>query len=527
MARVLGLDLGSHSVKAVLFETTMRGHQTRTVTAVLRAQEGDRSETLRAALTELFSRGGLSADQIVISLPGQTLATHSIVLPFLETKKLEQALPFELESQLPFDLSEVVYDYQVAAVREKKSELLVGVVRKEELSTLLSVLDALKIDPRIVTHPAIAYQNLLPHLGLAADPPDPIAVVDIGHERTCVCIAPPHGPVEFARTFSGGGRDLTRALMNGLQLSFPEAERWKEEQGAVASAVTTADQRRAESALVRGLQPVIRELRQSFKAYAARSRKQVSRVLLCGGTARLAGIVEQLTRDLGIPCALAALPGELTAKVPVDEQPTVAQAYALALRGMAAGSKAPRFNFRRGEFAFKGGFDFARGKMGRLAAFAATLLILAVASGIVQNTLLARREAQIEDRICEITEAVLKKCERDFTVAKAALQGAESPAAQVPKLSAVTLLAEVTQRIPPSSKVQIENIEVGLERISLRASTESTKSVDEVTEALKKYECFSEVQQRKVERSRDGSKVNFGLDIQVQCPNGQEETPQG
>lgn len=529
MARVLGLDLGSHSVKAVLFETTMRGYQTKLVAAALRAQEGDKAETLRAAITELFAKTPFHADSVVVSLPGTTVATHVVTLPFLDAKKIEQALPFEIEGQLPFDLSEAVYDYQVAAIREKKSDLLVGVVRKEELNNVLGVLSSMNIEPRIVTHAGLAYQNVLPHLGLSPEWVEPIAIVDIGHERTSVAIGAQGQGVEFARTFSGGGRDLNRALSNEMRIPLPEAEGWKEENGAVASGMGHPDQERAAGAFVRGLQPVLRELRQSFRSFALRSRRPVSRVYLCGGTARLRGLTEQLSQDLGVPCELLPLPAELASQVPAEEQPAVAQAYALALRGTQSGAKAPRFNFRRGDLAFKGDFDFAKGKLGRLAAFAATLLLLAITSGIVQNTLLARREAQLDDRICAITEATVKKCERDFTVAKALLAGAESPAAAVPKMSAVQLLAELTQRIPVEANVVIEQVEVNLERISLRASTENTKRVDEVTEALKKFNCFSEVQQRRVERSRDGSKVTFGLDIQVSCPttDGESETPQG
>ena len=51
--------------------------------------------------------------------------------------------------------------------------------------------------------------------------------------------------------------------------------------------------------------------------------------------------------------------------------------------------------------------------------------------------------------------------------------------------------------------------------------------LDAVTTALKQHPCFKEVQQRKVERTRDGSKVAFGLDIQVDCPNESEVPPQG
>ncbi len=559
MARVLGLDLGSHTVKAVLFDSSMRGQAAKAVARVRRGTEGDRADTLKAALRELTEKHPMQFDQVVIALPGPTLATHVITLPFSDPKRVEQALPFEVESQLPFDLDEVVYDYQPTGSAiaskdvNKKADLLVGVLRKEELRALLGNLAEVGIDPRIITHPALAYQNVLPLVGapaaaapeLRTEPsvgepttevtsitaapagPPAIAIVDIGHERTSVCIGPAGGNVEAARTFSGGGRDLSRALSTEFQIPLADAEAWKEAHGAMGSHIVGPDAERAAAAFVRGLQPVLRELRQTFKAYTARTRRQVTRVYVCGGTARMPGLEEQLARDLAMPCELLSLPPDLAAMGGDGSAVDLAQAWTLAMRGAVTGNKAPRFNLRRGEFAFKGQYDYARERIGRLAAFAATLLVLLVASGVVRNALLAQREEALHDRLCETTQKVIGRCERNFDLAINMLQGAESPAAAVPKTSAVQLLAELTQRIPAEAKITIDQVDVTLERITLRAETESNRQVDQVTAALKGYRCFREVQQRRVERSRDGNRVVFGLEIQVACPEDGPSTPQG
>jgi general secretion pathway protein L len=156
MARILGLDLGSHSVKGLLLDTNTRGGGIK-AQAEVRRGEGDRQETLRAALRELLAHPELQhADQVVVALPGQSLATHQLAMPFSDPKRIEATIPFEVESQLPFELSEAVFDYQVASlVKDKGSELLVGVVRREELSGLLGLLAELGVDPRVVTHPGI------------------------------------------------------------------------------------------------------------------------------------------------------------------------------------------------------------------------------------------------------------------------------------------------------------------------------------------------------------------------------------
>jgi general secretion pathway protein L len=524
MARILGLDLGSYSVKGLLFETNTRGPNTKLYAEVRRA-EGERTETLRAALQELLSQHPMQVDQVIVALPGNALMTHAFTLPFVDSKRLEAALPFEVESQLPFDLSDAVFDYQVVGQKDKvSSDVLVGVARKEEVAWLMGLLTELKLDPRVITHSGIAYQNLLLQNATAfsgLEEADSVALVDIGHERTTVAIGRLGMGLELARTFAGGGKDLTRALANEFQTPLAEAQQWKETYGAVASAAAAQgpDAERAATAFVKGLQPLLRELRPTFKSFTARTRKNVSAVVLCGGTARLKGLAEQLERELHLPTRVLTLPVESNGAVPVEAQPSAAQAYALALRGQASGAKAPRFNLRRGDFGFKGDFDFVKDRVGLLASFAATLLLLLIASGVVRNSVLARNEAKVDAVLCTTTQRIIGSCETNYDRALNLLKGVESPAAALPKLSAVNLLAEVTQRIPTEVPVKLDRIQIDLDRIIIQGETDSSKEIDTLTTALKGHRCFKEVSPGKVEKTRDGQKVTFRLDIQVQCPD--------
>jgi general secretion pathway protein L len=105
------------------------------------------------------------------------------------------------------------------------------------------------------------------------------------------------------------------------------------------------------------------------------------------------------------------------------------------------------------------------------------------------------------------------------------LRGQESPAAGIPSRTATTLLAELTGHVPPDMKVTFENVVIDLDRISLKCETETSKSLEELISALKTYKCFKEINEGRVEKSKDGTKVTSRLDIQVECPT--ETEPQG
>ena len=528
MARILGLDLGSHSVKGLLLDTNTRSPAVKAWVEV-RRPEGERPESLRAALRELMARPELrNADQVVVALPGPALATHQLTLPFSDPKRIEATIPFEVESQIPFDLGEAVFDYQVASqAKDKGSELLVGVVRREELSAAPGPPGRggdrpARGDPpgHHVPEPAACSGRRSSRAGTS----DAVAIVDIGHERTTLAIGRPGMGVEYARTFSGGGRTSparwppsSRRRCPRLNSGRRRTGRWRarpRRRGRMASAPRPPS--------CAGLQPVLRELRPSFKSFTARTRRQVSALYVCGGTARMPGLAEQLGKDLGIPTKVLALPQEAADAVPPGEQPAVQQAYALALRGAVAGIKAPRFNLRRGEFSFKGDYDYLKDKVGLLVSFAATLLLLLIASGVVRNSMLKRRDTQVDNVLCDITQRILGSCEKDYEIAVNRLKGVESPTAALPRLTAVNLLAELTQRMPADIPVTFERIEIDLERIRLRVQTDSPKQLDTITAALKGHRCFKEVQAGKVEKTRDGTKVSFPLEIKVGCAEGQQ-----
>ncbi|MGI5863433.1 MAG: pilus assembly protein PilM [Myxococcales bacterium] len=525
MARILGLDIGARSVKALLLESSFRGFTVRSFTEA----RLDEETGLKGALASLQANKHLAADQVVVAVPGCGVATQVLTLPFTDARRIEATIGFEVEGQLPYDLSEVVYDFQPLGSKDGKTEVLVGTVRNEVLAELLETLREAGVDPRVVTAPAIVYQNVFAAGGSASSPGPASApgaggpaegaeaIIDLGHERSSICIGRAGGGLEYARTFVGGGRDLTRAIANEFKVSLTDAEVWKETEGDVTLGPDTApEMERAVAALLRGLAPIIREIRATLRAHQARFRTPLARCWITGGTARLKGLAALLSRELGVEVReLDAIPGNGGSPVPAESRATAGQAFALAMRGHGL-ARAGRFNLRKGEFAFKGDLDYLRGKVSRLAAFAAVLALLAGGYAFSQLHVLGKREKVLDDALCEMTTRVLGQCQRQYEVALNMLKGTGSPVASLPTVSALDLFAELTNRAE-KTKVKVNEVDVQLERIRLRGETESFEGVDQLVGALGEFKCFEEIKRGRVQKSRDGSKVEFDLDIHVDC----------
>ncbi|HEX8908251.1 MAG TPA: fimbrial protein, partial [Anaeromyxobacteraceae bacterium] len=211
--RILGLDLGATSVRAVLLESSYRSFHVVEARAAPVAPETEGAPPLRErqlAATAALLEGALAFDTALVSLPGPS-ASHVVTLPFTDPRRIEQTVGFELEGQIPFDLAEVAFDWQPLQLGEARAELLVAVVRKEDLSALLAGLAPLGVDPRTVLPPGPALAALFGAGVLAGEPtgapgetPRPEAVLEVEPGRATLAVVA-GGALEAARTFPLAG----------------------------------------------------------------------------------------------------------------------------------------------------------------------------------------------------------------------------------------------------------------------------------------------------------------------------------
>jgi general secretion pathway protein L len=538
--RILGLDLGARSVKAVLLEGTFRGFTVAAASRVpLGAAEGDAPLSARhaAAVRTLVEEGGFRFDVAAVALPGAGVSSNVITLPFGDPKRIEQTIPFEVEGQIPFDLSEVAWDWQPLSQGPGKTDLLVAVVRKEELAALLASLAEAGVDPRAIVPAGPAYAALFA-AGAVTPPPAPAegvaagaeVLVDLGHERTSVSVVG-GGACEAARTFAFGASHLARALARELGMTEAEGEALLAAAGGGPAlppelADRAADPRAAE-ALRRALAPLARELRATLHAWRARvGQRRVERLLLAGEAARLPALAEALAPGVEGPVAPLELAGPAAAGIPAGDAPGLALALAIALRAQQ-GSRAPRLNLRRGELAYTRDFEHLKGRIARLGAWAALVLLLAVASAGVKAFALARQEAALDRALCDAEQRIVGRCYPNFEEAQAVLRGRGTPGAALPRVSAVDLLAELSERTPADVPLRFERVEITKDKLHLQGTTDAAENVDRIVGALKGSRCFGDARSGGARRRGAEGKFEFSIDASLTCLEAGRDAPGG
>jgi general secretion pathway protein L len=509
--RILGIDLGRTAVKLALVEASFRSQQVRQLTLRPLGPEtlvdGEElvtrswAERTSEQLAGLAAEGALSAELVVTSLPAAQVATHVVTLPFGDVKRIDQALPFELEGLLPFDLDDVVFDAHVLSRSPSKTELFVAVARREDVAAHLALLGTAGVDPLKVTFSASALVPLASTAGPGLE-----ALVDIGDGRTGVLLSE-GGKLAHARVVPWGGRDLTKALAKALSVSEAAADELKVGYvlGAEGEPATTALMDRAAATLVR-------ELRATFAAHAARTGAQVSRIVLTGGGARLAGLAAFVEAATAIPTRSAeasAAAGAATAEADRG-------ALALSLALSAATGTGTAIDLRRGPFATQRGQSGWRDKTGVLTAMAAVLLLLLGVSSWAKLSALEKREKGLDEALCAATKKILGTCETDFRVALGKLKGKGSPAAGIPSYSAVDLSKTLSEAFPPGDEAVLNDLDIVDATVTMRGDAKSYESVDKLVESLQKHRCFGELRKGNMTKGKN-DRIEFKLDAPYNC----------
>jgi general secretion pathway protein L len=557
--RILGLDVGARTVKAVLVESAYRGFSVLgTARAAVPDGSGADGPPLGArqaeAVKALLADSGFHFESAVVSLPGVS-AAHVLTLPFTDPRRIEQTVGFEVESQIPFDLEDVVWDWQPLGVRDGKSELYVSVVRKEELAGLLAGLAGCGVDPRAVVPPAPAYAALfaseavaapseppfreLPEAGAdgeaaaeaeaqAPESPGAEALLDVGASRASVCVVL-DGSCEAARTVPIGARDIVRRMAALLSSSEESVEALLAGiSRGEAAGVDPALAGSAREALAQAVAPLARELRATLRAWRARlgpAAPQLRRLVLAGELARLPWLAEILAPDVEGPVEPLVLAGPAAEKLPPEDAPALALALSLALRQQ--GPRAPRLNLRRGEFSYTRDFQHVKGKVTRLAAWASLIVLLAIVSSAVKVFALSRQEATLDRAFCDATQKLVGKCYDDSSVALSVLKGKGTPAAAIPKNSAVDVLTELSTRSPRDLALKFDRIEITRDKLHLQGITDAAENVDKVVTALRGSRCFGDARSGGARRRSGDGKFEFTIDSDLTCDTGEKTAGRG
>jgi type IV pilus assembly protein PilM len=335
---VWGIDVGRSALKAIRLRALTEGlvevvgqtyveHE-----SILTDSSTDRDLKITQALEKFLSQNDISSDQVVVSVPGQHTLARFSALPPVDTKKIPDLVRYEADQQIPFDMDEVIWDYQTFQ-EEETPEIQVGIfaMKRDLIRDYLSHFEAASIEPVIVQSAPLALYNAALFDGLVGE--GTTVLVNIGTESTDLILA--GKDTLWTRSIPIGGNNFTEALVKAFKLSFSKAENLKRQ------AATSKYARRIFQAMRPVFADLVQELQRSIGRYTSAHRDaELTKVIGVGNAFSLPVLQKYLQQNLQLDVEHPKSFDKMQFGPGVEDDefkgrlPNFAVAYGLALQGL-------------------------------------------------------------------------------------------------------------------------------------------------------------------------------------------------
>ncbi|MDP7015804.1 MAG: type IV pilus assembly protein PilM [Pirellulaceae bacterium] len=310
---VWGIDIGQCGLKA-LFCTNEGGQMVAEhfdyieYPKILTQPDADPEALVREAMDQFLARNDIKGYKLALSVPGQAGLARFFKPPPVEAKKIPEIVRYEARQQIPFDLDEVIWDFQTMAGGQEVDGFvldaevgLFAMKRDQVYKAINPFLDAgLEMD--VVQLAPLSIYNFVAHdlmqdgpdidLYDPDDPPDSIVVLSMGTESSDLVIT--NGFRVWQRSIPLGGNHFTKQLTKELKLTFAKAEHLKR------NARQAEDPKTVFQAMRPIFNDLVTEVQRSVGFFQNLDRQaKISKVVILGNTVKLPGLQHYLSKNLG------------------------------------------------------------------------------------------------------------------------------------------------------------------------------------------------------------------------------------
>lgn len=313
----VGLDVGSTTVKAVALGPRMgagsRPLLGRSLIPLTADQQPDASDAMKAALTALH----LPVSSVNLSVSGQWVIMRIIEMPKLKPHELRQALPYEAQRYLPFNIQDVIVDGAVLGPAEANKVWVIIVASKKELiDRRIDWAKRAGVGVNLIDVDVLALVNgyLASIDGQKLQGTTTRAIINVGAQLTNIAIL--RGAVPYlVRDIPWGGDKLTRNVADQLGIDADAVNK------AMVQPNPPAD---VSNAMKVSSESLATELQLSFDYFENRFNQAPEEIFVAGGLSQSPGFLNALKAQL----AQAATPWSPLQGLSAQ----LAVAYGLALR---------------------------------------------------------------------------------------------------------------------------------------------------------------------------------------------------
>src|ERR1700758_5047422 len=298
---LIGLDIGSSSVKAIELKKTKEGYELVSHGIETLAQDTVVDGAIMDApsvaekIVSIFDTQKIKAKDVATSVSGHSVIVKRVSMPLMTEEELFDRIQSEASQHIPFDIADVNLSYQLLEATENQMDVLLVAVKKDKILNHTNVLAQAGKTPMVVDIDAFALQNSF-ELNYEPDASAVVALLNVGASVMNINIIRGWTPL-FTRDVSVGGNQYTDALQKELDLSFEDAEKLK-----MGGKVGTVSEEAKLPILQQVTEIIVLEIQKTFDFFRASSNgEHIERIYIAGGSSQVPGLVEALRQEVSIP----------------------------------------------------------------------------------------------------------------------------------------------------------------------------------------------------------------------------------
>ncbi|MDP8258005.1 MAG: type IV pilus assembly protein PilM [Candidatus Aadella gelida] len=288
----VGLDIGSYSVKLVSLgkrpdEETLRAYNIKKI-----PPKSDISQ-IKDIVKESLKEVSLFPDEVNLSLSGPDVIVRFINLPKMKKDQLENALVYEAEKYIPFNVNEVILDSIILGDAQENGQMkvLLAAAKREFVDSQINMLKEIGIKIRVMDIASFAAFNAF---SWSHELPDEevSAFINIGHSQTDVLVFFGGNPC-FMRQIQVGGKKIADMISKELSIAEEDVEEYIMDQKEGSE----EDIKRVMGHVTKEL---VKELHLSFGYFENRYNKRVDKIYCTGGIVSQKNVIELFREEIGL-----------------------------------------------------------------------------------------------------------------------------------------------------------------------------------------------------------------------------------
>jgi type II secretory pathway component PulL len=482
--KVLGLDIRYDSVSAVLVKNNIKGNFIEAHEYVPISDQKDLESIMSYSLDIITKKMDLAGSVCIASFPANQISYRNIKLPFKEQKKIKQILPYELESTLPFLVDDLIIDYNSIKLQGRSdsvdsTDVIAAAVEKPALKLYLNTLASFNIKPKIVT---VGGDPTALCLSSDTTVPENRLFVDMGN-RNCSVFIHVAGQIYLIRSFPTGAAILSIAesLCNEIKRTLYDSE----------------------EIFGFNLQP--------------------DGIFITGYNSDTVNYEQDIERILGISAKrtdLLSHTGFARKNPALSWKPEqMDNALALALSEIE-GFKV--FNFLKGPFAAKNYWVEHKKSLIKTGILAGLVLALIFINIVLETHSMEKKLAGLNNQITDIFKTTFPDVKnivdpiQQMRVKLKEAQKSSMFSGETGKHTyAIDILKNISEFTPRDIDVNLTNLVVDMESVSIAGDTNRFNAVDDIKRGLEQSDLFNKVTISSANMDKSDNRVRFKLKVQL------------